>query len=68
MGKYDFVSWTLHMAFIIITSNMIGLLTHEWKGSSKNTIRCVLAGIAVLILSTIIVGIGNKLGAAGAVH
>jgi L-rhamnose-H+ transport protein len=68
MGKYDFASWTLHMAFIIITSNMIGLLTHEWKGSSKNTIRCVLAGIAVLILSTIIVGIGNKLGAAGAVH
>ena len=68
MGKYDFASWTLHMAFIIVTSNMIGLLTHEWKGSSKNTIRCVLAGIAVLILSTIIVGIGNKLGAAPAAH
>ena len=68
MGKYDFASWTLHMAFIIVTSNVIGLFTHEWKGSSKNTIRCVLAGIAVLILSTIIVAIGNKLGAAGSVH
>jgi L-rhamnose-H+ transport protein len=66
MGKYGFSSWTLHMAFIIVTSNTIGLLTHEWKGSSKNTIRCVLAGITILILSTIIVGFGNKLGAATA--
>ncbi len=64
MGKYGFASWTLHMAFIIITSNAIGLLTHEWKGSSKQTIRCVLLGIGTLILSTIIVGVGNKLGAA----
>lgn len=61
MGKYDFASWTLHMAFIIVTSNVIGLLTHEWKGSSKNTIKCVLAGIVTLILSTVIIGIANKL-------
>jgi len=63
MGDYDFVSWTLHMAFIIITSNAIGLLTKEWKGSSKNTIRCVLAGILILILSTVIIGLANKIGA-----
>ena len=63
MGKYDFASWTLHMAFIIITGNAIGLLTHEWKGSGKKTVLCVLAGIAVLILSTVIVGYGNKLSA-----
>jgi len=62
MGKYDFASWTLHMAFVIITSNVIGLLTHEWKGSDKKTIRCLLAGIAVLILSTVIIGYANKLG------
>ncbi len=68
MGDYEFASWTLHMAFIIITSNVIGLLTHEWKGSSKKTIQCVLAGIAVLILSTIIIGIGNKLGAPPTAH
>ena len=67
MGKYDFASWTLHMAFIIITSNVIGLLTKEWKGSDKKTIMCLMAGIGVLILSTIIVGVANKLGAT-AVH
>jgi L-rhamnose-H+ transport protein len=66
MGKYGFASWTLHMAFIIVTSNVVGLLTKEWKGSDKKTIRCLLAGIAVLILSTIIVGYANKLGAPAA--
>ena len=60
MGKYDFASWTLHMAFIIVTSNVIGLLTKEWKGSDKKTIRCLLTGIAVLILSTIIIGLASK--------
>jgi len=66
MGKYKFASWTLHMAFIIVTSNVIGLLTKEWKGSDKKTVWCLLAGIVVLILSTIIVGYANKLGASAA--
>ncbi|MDP6524472.1 MAG: L-rhamnose/proton symporter RhaT [Kiritimatiellia bacterium] len=61
MGKYGFASWSLHMAFIIITSNVIGLLTKEWKGSSKKTINVILAGIVVLILSTIVIGRGSKL-------
>ena len=61
MGKYDFSSWSLHMAFIIITSNVIGLLTREWQGSSRKTIYVVIAGIAVLILSTIIIGCGAQL-------
>jgi len=61
MGKYDFASWSLHMAFIIITSNVIGLLTREWRGSSRKTIYVVIAGIAVLILSTIIIGCGAQL-------
>jgi len=61
MGKYDFASWTLHMAFIIVTSNAIGLLTNEWKGCSRRIILYILAGIATLIASTVIIGYGNKL-------
>ena len=68
MGKYDFASWTLHMAFIIVTSNVIGLMTKEWKGSDKKTISCLFLGIAVLILSTIIIGYANMLGVAPAGH
>jgi L-rhamnose-H+ transport protein len=61
MGKYGFASWTLHMAFIIVTSNVIGLLTKEWKGCRRKTILYIFAGIATLIVSTVIIGYGNKL-------
>lgn len=61
MGAYDFSSWTIHMAFIIAFSNAWGLWFGEWKGSSRRTVATVAAGIAVLVLSTIVVGVGNYL-------
>jgi L-rhamnose-H+ transport protein len=63
MGKYDFSSWTLHMAFIIVFSNLWALFFREWKGSSKRTLTWIAAGLAVLLLSIVVVGYGNKLGA-----
>ena len=61
MGKYDFSSWTIHMAFIIVFSSLWGISFHEWKGTGRPTRRLVAAGIAVLILSTVVVGAGNYL-------
>lgn len=61
MGKYDFASWTLHMATIIIFSNMWGLILHEWRGTSRKTHNLILLGIIVLVGSTIIVGYGTYL-------
>ncbi|MBZ0256518.1 rhamnose/proton symporter RhaT, partial [bacterium] len=61
MGKYDFSSWTIHMAFIIIFSNIWGWMFHEWKGVSRRTHVLVWSGIGILLLSTIVVGLGNYL-------
>nr|MDJ0645512.1 L-rhamnose/proton symporter RhaT [Flavobacteriaceae bacterium] len=61
MSEHDFASWTLHMAFIIIFSTMWGLLTKEWRGVSKNVLLVLTMGLAVLVASTIIIGIGNQL-------
>ena len=61
MGKFSFASWTLHMASIIIFSTMWGWIFHEWKGSSKKTHTLISLGIALLILSTVIIGIGTWL-------
>jgi L-rhamnose-H+ transport protein len=61
MGKYDFSSWTLHMASIIIFSTLWGVLLKEWKGSSRRTHILVASGLAVLVLSTVVVGLGNYL-------
>jgi L-rhamnose-H+ transport protein len=59
MGKYDFSSWTFHMAFIIIVSNAWGIYFKEWKGSESKTMRIISLGIFTVILSTIVVGLGN---------
>jgi L-rhamnose-H+ transport protein len=59
MGKYNFCSWTLHMASIIIFSTMWGWILHEWKGASKKAHALIAAGIATLVLSTIIIGYGT---------
>lgn len=61
MGKFGFASWTLHMASIIIFSTIWGWLFREWKGSSKRAHGLIAAGIALLILSTIVIGYGTYL-------
>ncbi len=65
MGAYEFSSWTLHMASIIVFSTLWGVALHEWKGTSRATHFWIAAGLATLILSTLIVGWGNA-QAAGA--
>jgi len=54
-------SWILHMATIILTANLWGLYLNEWKGVSSNTFRTFLAGIVVILISIVLVGIGNSL-------
>ncbi len=63
MGKYDFASWTLHMASIIIFSTIWGWIFHEWRGSSKKAHLLITGGIATLILSTLVIGYGTRLKA-----
>lgn len=65
MGEYDFSSWTIHMAFIIVFSNIWGLFFHEWKGSSRRTHQIIRLGIVVLIASTVVVGLGSYLKSQG---
>jgi L-rhamnose-H+ transport protein len=65
MGKYDFSSWTIHMAFIIVFSNIWGLIFREWKNSSRRTHQIVILGIIILIASTCVVGLGTYLESLG---
>ena len=65
MGRYDFSSWTILMAFIIVFSNLWGLRFHEWKGTSRRTHNVVFAGILVLVASTLVVGLGNYVATLG---
>ncbi|MGJ8691802.1 MAG: L-rhamnose/proton symporter RhaT [Thalassotalea sp.] len=68
MGAYEFSSWTLHMASIIVFSTLWGLALKEWQGASVTTKRWNMSGLAVLILSMIVIGYGNTLAASVAAH
>ena len=61
MGAYRFSGWTLHMAFIIAFSSFWGLYLHEWKGANQPTMRTISLGILTVVLSTVVVGVGNYL-------
>jgi L-rhamnose-H+ transport protein len=60
MGNYKFSSWTLHMASIIIFSTLWGIFFKEWRGAQAFTKKLVVLMLALLIGSTIIIGLGNK--------
>jgi L-rhamnose-H+ transport protein len=61
MGRFGFSSWTLHMASIIIFSSLWGFALHEWKGASRKTLTLVFTGLALLVSSTVIIGLGNAM-------
>lgn len=60
MGRYAFSSWTLHMASIILFSTLWGFALKEWAGVSGRTRMLVWMGIAALVGSTVVIGIGNS--------
>jgi L-rhamnose-H+ transport protein len=63
MGKYDFASWTLHMASIIIFANLWGIVLKEWRDTSRRTRVLVACGLLLLIGSTVVVGYGSYIKA-----
>lgn len=54
-------SWILHMAFIILVANAWGLVLKEWKGVNRKTLVTLIAGIATILLSVLLVGYGNSI-------
>lgn len=62
MGQFSVLaSWPIHMAFIILFSNMWGILLHEWKGTSRRTWILLTIGLIALVGSTIISSYGSWL-------
>jgi len=54
-------SWILHMSTIILTANMWGIYRKEWSGVATETKWTIATGIAVILLSVVLVGIGNSM-------
>lgn len=54
-------SWILHMASIIIVSNLWGIKFNEWKGVSKKTFNMLLLGVGIILLSVVLGGVAKLL-------
>ncbi len=63
MGQFEFSSWTLHMASIILFATLWGVVLREWRGTRPRTRGLVALGVALLVASTVVVGAGNFLKA-----
>jgi L-rhamnose-H+ transport protein len=50
------------MASIIIFGTLWGFGLKEWKGAAPKVRATVWAGVMLLIVATVIIGYGNKLG------
>jgi L-rhamnose-H+ transport protein len=55
------LGWPLFMSSIIITSNIWGFATGEWKGTTRKPRFIVLSGIFVLILGFVALAIASSL-------
>lgn len=59
LGEFATVSWGVFFSLVVVFSNLVGLITGEWKGVSRKTIGILFAGLAVLIFAAILIGMGS---------
>ena len=59
------VGYATFMSIAIIVGNVHGFRTGEWKGASRQSIKLILTGIAILILGVCILAAGNAMTPAG---
>jgi len=63
LGKMGpIVGWPLFMSAIIITSNVWGLATGEWKGAGSKALNAMLGSIFFLILGFVALAYAGRLG------
>jgi len=55
------LGWPLFMSSIIITSNVWGFVTGEWKAAGKKALTTMLGGILFLILGFVTLAISGRL-------
>jgi L-rhamnose-H+ transport protein len=61
MGHYDFASWSIHLAFVIVFSTACGILAREWHYVNQHTRRMLGVALLVLLSSTVIIALGNRI-------
>ena len=59
MGNFMAASWVIHMSMLIFFSYIVGILMKEWRNLKKSIIFVLIAGLAVLLISFVVMSIGT---------
>jgi L-rhamnose-H+ transport protein len=54
------MGFPVFLSMTVLTANTAGLLTGEWRGASRAAYRYGVAGMLALIISIVIIGLGNS--------
>jgi len=60
--RYGFTSWALHMAMLILFSNMYGFFFKEWAGADKHPKRVLHLGMLFIVIACVLIAYGNYKG------
>jgi L-rhamnose-H+ transport protein len=62
MGRYGpYVAFPMLLLVSILAGNAAGALTGEWQGTTSKPRRIMIAGVAILILAFVLLGVSNHL-------
>jgi L-rhamnose-H+ transport protein len=56
------MGWILFMSSMVMTANILGLLTREWEGASRRAMAIMAIGISILLLAIVVVGVAGNSG------
>ena len=62
MGSYNFVSWAIINAMVVVFSGIVGLFMHEWKGCRFRTWATLAVAFIFLLAAVGLMTFGNYLG------
>lgn len=60
MGEYSFTAWGILMSLTIVFATIWGLYRGEWKRVTPRVRGCMYAGLAILVISSFIIGISSN--------
>lgn len=55
------VGWALFISGLVVSSNVGGFATGEWKGAGSKALQLMVSGASVMVLAAVCIGFGNYL-------
>jgi L-rhamnose-H+ transport protein len=53
------VGWALFIGMMVISSNISGYITGEWKSAGRKSIKYLFLSIGLIVTALLLIGYGN---------